>query len=152
MANTRYKAAPLDEPTLDISSMIDCSFLLLCYFIAVGTLDSKEAALSMTLPTSQGSSSSVTIDQMTVHLKADNVVLVNDDIVDTEVQGRERTLVGLKARLSDYKQAADAVASTAIVVLAADDEAKGQPFVDVLNTLADVGINNVTLQGFVSSK
>lgn len=149
----KHTPAPIDEPVLDISSMIDCSFLLLCYFIAVGTLDSKEAALSMTLPTAQPSSASqVQIDQMTVHLKADNVVLVNDDIVDTEAQGRDRTLVGLKARLSDYVQAANAVQSTAIVILAADDEAKGQPFVDVLNTLAEVGIKNVTLQGFAPSK
>lgn len=149
----KHPVAALDEPMLDISSLIDCSFLLLCYFIAVGSLDSKEARLSMTLPTAQpDSGSQVTIDQMTVHLKADNVVLVNDDIVDTEAQGRDRELVGLKARLSDYVQAANAVESKAIVVLAADDEAKGQPFVDVLNTLAEVGVTNVTLQGFASSK
>jgi biopolymer transport protein ExbD len=37
-----------------------------------------------------------------------------------------------------------------MVIIAADDAAKGQRFIDVLNALADeaVGISNVTITGF----
>lgn len=144
----KYEGVVAEDPGLDMSSLIDVSFLLLIYFVATSTLKPKEAELGMTLPTTESSASQVEIDQMTIHLRADHVVVVNEEVVDTEPQGKERNLVGLKQRLADYKGAADAINSTAVVILSAEDEAKGQPFVDVLNTLASVGIKNVTLSGF----
>ncbi len=127
--------------------MIDISFLLLIYFIATSSLQPREADLGMTLPTIDSTSSAPPeIDQMNIKLTGQGAVMVNDEVLDTDVN--TRALPNLKDRLSQYKAAADLSDSTPVVILAADDSAKGQRFVDVLNTLAAVGIENVTLAGF----
>ncbi len=135
------------DPGLDMNSLIDVSFLLLIYFIATSTLKPEEADLGMTLPTTDSSNASkVEIDQMSINLTGEGSVSVNDEILDTDTDSRELPL--LKDRLVQYKSAADLSESTPVVILSAQDSAKGQRFVDVLNTLADVGIQSVTLAGF----
>ena len=53
-------------------------------------------------------------------------------------------------RLKTYAESAALTDSKPMVIIAADDAAKGQRFIDVLNALADeaVGISNVTITGF----
>jgi len=135
------------DPGLDMSSLIDVSFLLLIYFITTSTLQPKEADLGMTLPTSDSSNSSqVEIDQMSITLNGQGMVIVNDQVLDTDINSRSLPL--LKDALSQYKAAADLSEDQPVVILSADDSAKGQRFVDVLNTIAEVDISNVTLAGF----
>ncbi len=143
----RFQSEAEPDPGLDMSSLIDVSFLLLIYFIATSTLLPEEADLGMTLPTTDSSSSSkVEIDQMSINLSGDGAVSVNDEIMDSDVNSRD--LPQLRDRLEQYKSAADLSESTPVVILSAQDSAKGQRFIDVLNTLADVGISSVTLSGF----
>lgn len=144
-----YKRPDEGDPGLDMSSMIDISFLLLIYFVSVSTLQPVETDLGMTLPTMlQGATSKVEIDKMEIKLNPDGAVLVNDEVLDTNVKSRSMPL--LRDRLAQYKAAADLSGSTPIVILGADDKANGQRFVDVIDTLAEVGISNVTLSGFES--
>ncbi len=144
------KEAPSDpDPVLDMSPMIDLSFLLLIYFLVTSTLEPKEADLGMTMPTSQsGSSAQVEIDQMTVEVNAAGHIVLNDEVLDTDPTTREVPL--LLDRLKTYAESAKLTDSKPMVIIAADDAAKGQRFIDVLNALADkaVGINNVTITGF----
>jgi len=145
----RRKAPQEADPALDMSSLIDVSFLLLIYFIVTSTLDPKEADLGMTMPTSQsGSSAQVEIDQMTVEVNASGHIVLNDEVLDTDAAVREVPL--LLDRLKTYAESARLTDSKPMVIIAADDAAKGQRFIDVLNALADtsVGINNVTITGF----
>lgn len=136
-----------EEPGLDMSSLIDVSFLLLIYFIATSTLKPREADLGMTLPTTESTNTSkVEIDQMTINLNGQGMVIVNEEVVENDPT--KRVMPQLRTRLADYKAAADLSDSTPVVILSADDSAKSQRFVDVLNTLADVGITSVTLSGF----
>ena len=141
-------AEPEDEPVLDMSSLIDVSFLLLIYFLVTSTLMKKETDLGLTLPTQQpdSASSQVEIDQMMIVINPDGSVVVNDDILDTDAE--QRALPKLSDRLRMYKKAADLSGSKPLVILAADDAAKGQRLVDVLNALAGVGIKSVTMTGF----
>lgn len=139
------------EPGLDMSSMIDVSFLLLIYFLVTSTLDPKEADLGMTLPTTDSSSASeVEIDQMTIEVNAAGTIVVDDKTLDDDVNSR--TLPLLDDKLKQYKEAADLTGSQPVVVVAADDEAVGQRFIDVLNALAKVEIRNVTITGFAEKK
>ncbi len=129
--------------------MIDVSFLLLIYFIVTSTLDPKEADLGMTMPTSQSSGSAdVEIDQMTINVNGLGHILVNDEVLDSDPDSRE--VPALIDRLSTYAESARLTDSKPMVIIAADDAAKGQRFVDVLNALAheSVGIQNVTISGF----
>jgi len=145
----KFEAPKEVDPELDMSSMIDVSFLLLIYFIVTSTLDPKQADLGMTMPTSQSSGSAdVEIDQMTINVNGLGHILVNDEVLDSDPDSRE--VPALIDRLSTYAESARLTDSKPMVIIAADDAAKGQRFVDVLNALAheSVGIQNVTISGF----
>jgi biopolymer transport protein ExbD len=144
----RKKPEQEPDPELDMSSMIDVSFLLLIYFLVTSTLDPKEADLGMTMPTSQTGSAPVEIDQMTIEVNNAGHIVLNDEVLDTNPDSRDVPL--LLDRLRTYAESANLTNSKPLVVIAADDAAKGQRFIDVLNTLADksVNITNVTISGF----
>ena len=148
MARKKKGLPPEEEPGLDMSSLIDVSFLLLIYFLVTSTLQPKETDLGMTLPTTQASSSDVEVDQMTINVNGEGHVEVNGELLDTDTSSRD--LPRLFDKLSQYADAARLTNSEPVVVISADDAAKGQRFVDVLNTLAHekVNIRNVTITGF----
>lgn len=145
---SKLEAVPVEEPTLDIASLIDVSFLLLIYFLVTSTLEKREADLGLTLPTENpdSSSASVEIDQMTIVIDPEGAVIVNDEVLDIDPDSRE--LPNLAERLKMYKKAADLSGSEPLVVVAADDFAEGQRLVDVLNSLAAEEIKHVTMTGF----
>ena len=136
------------DPELDMSSLIDVSFLLLIYFIVTSTLDPTEADLGMTMPTSSGGTSDVEIDQMTIELNASGHVVVNEEVLDTDPDTRAVPM--LLDRLTTYAASAKLTGSEPMVIIAADDAAKGQRFIDVLNALSaeKVKISKVTISGF----
>ncbi|MDF1861945.1 MAG: biopolymer transporter ExbD [Verrucomicrobiales bacterium] len=145
----RRKAPKEEDPELDMSSLIDVSFLLLIYFLVTSTLDPKEADLGMTMPTSQSNSASeVEIDQMTVEVNNSGHIVLNEEVLDTDIASRDVPL--LLDRLRTYAESARLTDSQPMVIIAADDASKGQRFIDVLNALADPGVNirNVTITGF----
>ena len=147
MARARRLPPREEEPELDMSSMIDVSFLLLIYFIVTSTLDPKEADVAMKMPTSESSSSTeVTVDQMTINVNGSGHIIANEETLDQDPD--DRTVPLLKQKLANYKKGADLTNSQAIVIISADDSASGQRFIDVLNALASVGISNVTITGF----
>ena len=145
----RRRAIKEEDPVLDMSSLIDVSFLLLIYFLVTSTLDPKEADLGMTMPTSQAKSTSdVEIDQMEIEVNSSGFIVLNEEVLDTDIESREVPL--LLDRLKTYKESASLTGSKPLVVIAADDAAKSQRFIDVLNALAAPGveISNVTISGF----
>ena len=147
---SRRQVEPEPDPVLDMSPMIDVSFLLLIYFLVTSTLDPTEADLAMTMPSTQSSASSteVEIDQMTVEVNAAGHIVLNGEVLDTDPATREVPL--LLDRLKTYAESAKLTDSKPMVIIAADDAAKSQRFIDVLNALADqsVNIRNVTITGF----
>ncbi|MCG8602238.1 MAG: biopolymer transporter ExbD [Verrucomicrobiales bacterium] len=145
----RRKAPKEEDPELDMSSLIDVSFLLLIYFLVTSTLDPKEADLGMTMPTNTSTSASeVEIDQMTVEVNSSGHIVLNEEVLDTDIENHEVPL--LLDRLRTYAESARLTDSQPMVIIAADDASKGQRFVDVLNALSDkqVDIRNVTITGF----
>ena len=147
MSRRRRRAPAEEEPGLDMSSLIDVSFLLLIYFLVTSTLDPKEADLGMKLPTTETTASNpVEIDQMTIEVNSEGHIIVDKEVLDTDQEDRKVPL--LAEKINEYAQAAELTNSQPIVVVSADDAAKGQRFVDVLNALASAGIENVTITGF----
>ncbi len=92
------------------------------------------------------SSGSITIDRMKIELRATGEVVVDGKAVDRA--GESAELGGLHEKLSRYAEAAGISGSTPVVVLSADDGAKGNWFVMILAELEKAGIQNVTLSGF----
>ncbi len=147
MARRQKKAPEEASPALDMSSLVDISFLLLVYFLVTSSLDPKEADLGMKLPTTESSAANqVEVDQMTIEVNSEGHIIVDEEVLDTDVA--DRSVPNLSKKIGEYAQAAQLTGSQPIVVVSADDAAKGQRFVDVLNALAAVGIENVTITGF----
>ncbi|HQW30203.1 MAG: biopolymer transporter ExbD [Verrucomicrobiales bacterium] len=144
---TRNKTPYQSDPVLDMSPLIDLSFLLLIYFLVTSTLEPRESDLAMTLPDIFGGHP-VSIDTMNVEVNETGHILLNDEVLDTDETVREVPL--LLDRLKTYAESARLIGAKPVVVVAANDAAKGQRFVDVLNALADrtVNIADVSLSGF----
>lgn len=131
-----------EEPGLDLSSLIDVSFLLLIYFICTSTLQPRESDMNLLIAGTPGPGY-VTADPMMVHLRADGTIVANDEVLDTNAAVRSLPL--LRDRLETYQTISKLTASPPKVTYSADDGAKGQRFVDVLNVLAQVGITDISL-------
>lgn len=129
---------------MDISPLIDVAFLLLIYFLVTTTLQKSEADLSLTLPgVAQEDSREVKIDQMLVQIDPSGVVIVNDEVTDTDPNDRE--LKNLTERLSRYSASAQVANTETQVIIDCDEDAVGQRFIDVLNVCAKADIKNVSL-------
>lgn len=134
-----------ENPSLDISSLIDVSFLLLIYFIITSTLDPKEGDLKLSMIPDGGSSpTKYVIDTPTISVDEAGVIYFEEEMLDINVEHRE--LVMLLDRLQTYSDANWIMHPNTPpkVKVKVSDEAKGQRFVDVMNCLAEVGISNVT--------
>jgi biopolymer transport protein ExbD len=134
-----------DSAKLDISSLIDVSFLLLVFFLAAMTLEKAEAELKMVLP-GEGPGEPMLLPMLEVKVQPSGVILVNEEAL--EMDEGSRRLPRLYERLEEYKRLAKMSQAEPLVLVAADDEARGQRLVDVLNCLAEAEIEEVTLSGF----
>jgi len=132
------------EPELDISPLIDVAFLLLIYFLVTTTLQKSEADLSLVLPgVTKEDSREVKIDQMLVKIDAAGVIMVNEEVSDSDPN--DRGLPNLTERLSRYSASAIVANTETQVIIDCDQEAVGQRFIDVLNVCAKAEIKNVSL-------
>lgn len=140
----RYEPEKVEDPSLDISSLIDVSFLLLIYFLVTSTLEPRESDLSMEMPTDSGRASSIQIDPLKIRLTAAGQISIADQVMADDAQ--------MEAELDRYKQLTDATNKKPLVIVSSDDEAKQQRFIDLMNGLAKVGITTITLSGFEKGK
>lgn len=139
-----------EEPTLDISSLIDVSFLLLIYFLVTSSLQPKEVDLGLSLPSDVVPPTPTEQRPLTLRLNADGSV-VADPAGNPQPLGEadeDFKFPELIARLQTYKSASDQRGQQAFVVLIADDNANTQSMFNVFNAITGVGITNVTLSGF----
>ena len=133
-----------DEPELSIAPLIDVAFLLLIFFLVTTTLVKQEADLGLSLPgITQINSEPVKIDQMLIHISSDGAILVNKEIVESDVN--RNSLPNLTDRLTRYVASAQIAGSEAMVVVDCDEDAMEQRFIDVLNSCARAGIVHLTI-------
>jgi biopolymer transport protein ExbD len=138
-----------EDPELDISSLIDVSFLLLIYFIVTSTLQKRETDLGITLPSTVPTDSTDPVDPLAIKISVDGAITVDDIELEPAISGGEpSTVPALRTRLKEYKTQTELVNEKPMVVLAAADDGKTQRFVDVVNALASVKIQSITMTGF----
>ena len=143
------------EPEMEISSMIDCCFLLLIYFLVATSLVS-EKKLDISIPSSDSSSSSAKapVDPGRINVKADGSIMWNDDLPVGEAYNPEaepgtseyrsqRSLEQLVEQLKELKQLAQSVGEEPKVMLAGAPSTPHQRIVDVMAALATAGIRSV---------
>lgn len=147
----RHRMEEPSEPLLDISSLIDVSFLLLIYFIVTSTIQRREQDLGLVLPSDSQPTEADTKPMPIKITEGGEVVIYPSDpsakeTVETDPDARE--LPNLLESLIVYKQGASLSKAGPIVILIPEDSSKSQRFMDVLNCLAKAKITQVTLAGF----
>ncbi len=134
-----------DEPTLDISSLIDVCFLLLIYFLVTTTIQPREQDLKMTLPV-PGHESPIAIPPMLIELRQGGDLVVNPgdaaEIYESDVENR--SLPRLRSRLEMLSGMG--ASNVPKVLMRVNDEVNQQRYIDVINCLASAGIRSIALQ------
>ena len=139
------------EPLLDISSLIDVCFLLLIYFLVTSTITPRENDLDLGLASGVPPKDKLPeIDSLVIQVDAAGTIHTGMNAgmqtLDSDVSIRALPL--LRSQLDLYASAAKASGSIPMVRLNADNESSQQRVIDVLDTLALVGIRNVAFEDF----
>ncbi len=140
---------------MNISSLIDCVFLLLIYFIVATSLVS-EKKLDISIPGSESSGGEPPpVEPINIRVSADGSVYSNDmqvgDPYNAEAKSgtpeyrNQRRMDGLIDALVELKNLADSAGTTPIVVMKGSPQAPHQRIVDVMASLAEADIHTVGL-------
>ena len=144
--HTRAQTPEEDQPKLDISSLIDATFLLLIYFLVTTTIQPREQDVQMTLPAAAPSETPPEIEPRLIKIDANGAIFSGTGAsqlpMDSDVDVHDLPM--LTAELRAYKEAADSTNSVPLVQIYADGGATQQRVIDVLNALAGVQITKVT--------
>ena len=138
----KISAPAENDPELDVAPLIDMVFLLLIYFMVTASLVKSEGDLGIKLP-------GIVQQKVEVDMPDEQIVEVREN-GRIYLNGREfgdvhsQELPELTYTLERYKAASQASKNKALITIWADDEAKHQRVVDVMNACADAGIQNVT--------
>ncbi|MBR3696181.1 MAG: biopolymer transporter ExbD [Akkermansia sp.] len=156
----RHKKIETEEqgdPDMEISSMIDCCFLLLIYFLVATSLVS-EKKFDMALPASSNSSSSSDSKPFNIKVTGDNAVYYEDQsgkkfnmgpATDFKLkpgqQGyyEERDLTELVTRLKSLN---NDPRNPKPLILTADPSSKHQRVMDVMSALTQADIKAVAVK------
>ncbi|MBQ2379948.1 MAG: biopolymer transporter ExbD [Akkermansia sp.] len=158
MARRKKIDAPEEEEmTSNISSMIDCCFLLLIYFLVATSLVS-EKKLDINIPASTQASTSQKpkVDPGNIYVSSSGVVTWNKDLTvgeayDSSLQPgtpaylQQRRMDSLVESLKLLKEQAEAVEASPVVMLHGSGKAPHQRIVDVMAALAEADIHSVGL-------
>ncbi|MFT3990275.1 MAG: biopolymer transporter ExbD [Luteolibacter sp.] len=127
-----------------IAPMIDVVFVILLYFMVAAGSQQKENSHVTKLPgTVPSDTDTIVPDEVSIRVEDDGQVYLNDDPVDGPAV---KTLPELAGNLVQLKQSSDAAKSDVLVTIYANEQAKYERVVDVLDALGRARIGNVTFQ------
>ena len=150
------KTEEQEDPEMNISSMIDCCFLLLIYFLVATSLVS-EKKLDISIPAQESTSSTPPpLEPGRIKVAADGSVVWGTDMgvsgpYDPTVKPKtaafreQRKMGPLVDLLKDLNSQAKAAGTTPIVMVMGDPKAPHQRIVDVMASLAEADIHTVGL-------
>ena len=134
-----------DDPELDISSLIDVSFLLLIFFLVTSTLLKRESDLGLQIPSAYGESVDPLV-ALDVSIAADGRVTIGGQEFAGVSQAAEPSKIDeVREQLVEYKLRSDLVGDAALVRLSAAGETNAQRFIDVVNALTFAGIDHIAM-------
>ncbi len=146
----RAERAEEDAPKLDISSLIDATFLLLIYFLVTTTIQPREQDVPMTLPAAAPSETPPEIEPKLIKVDAGGAIFVGTGAAQLPMDADDNRAVPLLfADLQAYSDFAKSSGQEPLVQIYVDGGARQQRVIDVLNALAGVGITKVTFTDLV---
>jgi biopolymer transport protein ExbD len=142
----RHRKKPNAEVNLgfQIAPMIDVVFVILLFFIVQASDIQVENAHVTKLPgTVESKEGIVTPDEIAVRIEDDGQVYLNDDPLDTP---EAKNLPEFAGSLNQLREASDASKAEVLVTIYANDLARYERVVDVLDALSRAKIGNVSFQ------
>lgn len=138
----RLKRRAQAKVEFPISAMIDCTFLLLIYFMVASTFHKQEADISFSLPGVAEQSEPLAMpDEQILEIRPDGGIVLNDMELDSPTS---RALPELVKTMRRFCEASAANKMEAMLTISAADAVPHQRVVDVLNACAEAKLQNVT--------
>jgi biopolymer transport protein ExbD len=144
--NRRHRRKANAEVNLgfQIAPMIDVVFVILLFFIVQASDIQVENAHVTKLPgTVELKEGIVTPDEIAVRVEDDGQVYLNDDPLDTP---EAKMLPEFASNLNQLRESSDASKTEVLVTIYANDLARYERVVDVLDALSRAKISNVSFQ------
>ena len=127
------KTESLEEPGIDLTSMLDVVMLLIIFFMIGTKFSEDERSTDIQVPTVSGTAAlSGQPDEIVVNINAEGQL---------KVKREPLTLESLKTQL----QAAQAGFPNQAVVIRGDGSCKYQQIMDVFSTCKEAGIRNISI-------
>ena len=147
----RHAEMEEDEPKLDISSLIDATFLLLIYFLVTTTIQPRESDVPMQLPAAAPSETPPEIEPKLIRIDATGAIYVGSGAsqIPMDSDAENRNVPMLFEDLKAYAESARSASAEPLVQIYVDGEAAQQRVIDVLNALTGVEITKVTFTDLV---
>jgi biopolymer transport protein ExbD len=143
----RHKRKQSAEVNLgfQIAPMIDVVFVIMLYFMVMAGAVQVENAHNTKLPgTEQVAESDTPMpDEIAIRIEDDGQVYLNDDPLDTP---EIKLLPELANNLNQLRESSEASKAEVLVTIYANELAKYERVVDVLDALSRAKITNVTFQ------
>lgn len=132
----------MDDPDVNVASLIDMVFLLLVYFMVSASLVKSEADLGIRLPGMLAQAQSVDLpDEQMIEIRENGRVILNGREYD---RPESQDLPELIAVLMRYRMSSEATQNEPMITIWAEDEVPHQRVIDVMNACAQAGVKNVT--------
>jgi biopolymer transport protein ExbD len=127
-----------------IAPMIDVVFVIMLFFMVMAGAVQKETAHNTKLPGTVSTDTSTPLpEEIAIRIDDDGQVYLNDDPLDTP---EAKLLPELANNLYQLKQSSDASKSEVLVTIYANEQARYERVIDVLDALSRAKIGNVTFQ------
>lgn len=148
MRHKKLEPLPDESTQMDISSLIDCCFLLLLYFLVATTLVA-ERKLDMSMPSvSQGTEQpKPLVDPGFVRITGQGVIYwgTGDAAIEIDNNQENHNLANLVEQLNTLAGQAKAVGTFPVVQLYVEGDALSQRLVDVVTAFTKAGIEKVAM-------
>ena len=139
MKRAKKKPLKVDFP---ISAMIDCTFLLLIYFMVACSLHKQEADISFSLPGVAEQSEPITMpDEQILEILSDGRVVLNDLELDS---AQSTELPELRKTLTRFRESCLMTKTDAMLTINVDDIVPQQRVIDILDACSAAKLENVT--------
>jgi biopolymer transport protein ExbD len=142
----RHRRKPSAEVNLgfQIAPMIDVVFVILLFFIVQASDIQVENAHVTKLPgTIESDKNTVLPDEIAVRIEDDGQVYLNDDPLDSPTT---KELPEFASNMNQLRENSDAAKSEVLVTIYANELARYERVVDVLDALSRAKVSNVTFQ------
>jgi len=127
-----------------IAPMIDVVFVILLFFmVKAGDIQVENAHITKLPGTVQTDTATDMPDEVSIMVEDDGQVYLNEDPLDTP---ESKDLPQLASNLNALQESAEATKSKVLVTIYANELAKYERVVDVLDALTRAKITNVTFQ------